>query len=106
MSVQLVPSVYREYDIRGIVGRDLSPEFAELLGRAYAQYIAGRSPVAGRKTLTITVGWDNRTTSDAYSAALVQGLTSAGLDVIKLGLCPTPLTYFSLFHLDTDGGIM
>ena len=106
MSVKINPSIFREYDIRGIAGTDLTPEFAERLGTAYAQYIAGRTPVAGRKNLTVSVGWDCRLTGESYSAALVSGMLKGGLDVIRLGVCPTPLTYFSIFHLDLDGGIM
>lgn len=106
MKLQIRPSVFREYDIRGIAGRDLSPEFAHCLGRAYAKYISGRTPVASRKYLTVSVGRDCRLTSDAYAEALVRGLTEGGLDVIQLGVCPTPLTYFSVFEHDLDGGIM
>jgi phosphomannomutase/phosphoglucomutase len=76
------------------------------LGLAYAQYIRKNNPVAGRSKLTVAVGKDCRLSSDGYEEALVEGLLSGGLDVIRLGLCPTPLTYFSLFHLDLDGGIM
>lgn len=106
MGIQIKPSIFREYDIRGIAGRDLSVEFAELLGRAYATYMNGRKPVAGRQRLTVSVGRDCRLTSDAYADGLISGLRRGGLDVIELGVCPTPLTYFSLFHLDIDGGIM
>ena len=106
MSLQIKPSIFREYDIRGIAGKDLNADFAHCLGLAYAQYISGRPPVAGRKNLTVSVGWDCRLTSDDYSAALVSGMRSGGLDVIRLGVCPTPLTYFSIFHLNLDGGIM
>jgi len=106
MSFKVNPSIFREYDIRGIAGKDLSPEFAEQLGLTYSQYIGSRKPVAGRKNLTVSVGWDCRLSSDSYSEALVRGLRKGGLDVIRLGVCPTPLTYFSIFHLDLDGGIM
>lgn len=106
MKLQIRPSVFREYDIRGIAGKDLTPEFAETLGLAYALLLKGRQPAAGRPHLTVSVGWDCRVTSDSYSSALVRGLSQGGLDVIRLGCCPTPLTYFSLFHLDLDGGIM
>lgn len=99
-------SIFREYDIRGIAGRDLSPDFAEHLGQVYAQYINQRKPVNGRKHLTIAVGKDCRLSSDSLTEALVRGLTSGGLDVIRLGICPTPLTYFSVFTQDLDGGIM
>ena len=106
MQLKLNRSIFREYDIRGFAGKDLSADFAELLGRAYAQYIHGRTPVAGRKNLTVSVGYDCRLSSPDYAQGLVRGLTSAGIDVIRLGECPTPLTYFSIFHLDLDGGIM
>lgn len=105
-SLKINPSIFREYDIRGIAGKDLSPEFAEALGKAYAAYIADRKPVAGRKSLTVSVGRDCRLSSDAYAAALISGMRGGGLDVIELGVCPSPLTYFSIFHLDLDGGIM
>ncbi len=100
------PSVFREYDIRGIVGKEITPEFAEHLGQTYAQFIAGRSPAKGRKNLTVSVGYDCRLSSDSLMVALVKGITSGGVDVIHLGVCPTPLTYFSVFTLDLDGGIM
>src|SRR5690242_6871668 len=106
MKLQIRPSIFREYDIRGIAGKDLTPEFAQCLGRAYALYVAGRTPVASRKKLTISVGWDCRLSSESYATALVNGLREGGLDVIRLGVCPTPLTYFSIFHLNLDGGIM
>lgn len=105
------PSIFREYDIRGIAEKDLSADLAERLGLAYAAYL-NRSPVAkaaakeGRRTLTVSVGRDCRLTGERYSNALIQGLRSAGLNVVSLGVCPTPLTYFSLFHLNLDGAIM
>lgn len=100
------PAIFREYDIRGIAGRDLSPELAENIGWAYAKYISSRSPVAGRKRLTVAVGRDCRLTGESYADALIKGLMASGLDVVRLGVCPTPLTYFSVFHLDLDGAIM
>jgi phosphomannomutase/phosphoglucomutase len=106
MTLQIRPSIFREYDIRGIAGRDLTPEFAECLGQAYSMFIAGRKPVAGRKNLTVSVGRDCRLTSDSYADALIRGLRKGGIDVIRLEVCPTPLTYFSIFNLDLDGGIM
>jgi phosphomannomutase/phosphoglucomutase len=104
--MKINPSIFREYDIRGIAGRDLSPEFAEQLGLAYAEYISGRKPAGGRPRLKVSVGWDCRLSGESYSAALVKGLRRGGLDVVRLGVCPTPLTYYSIFHLDLDGGIM
>lgn len=106
MKLEIRPSIFREYDIRGIAGRDLSAPFAELLGRAYAQFIRHHRPTAERKNLTVSLGWDCRLSSPGYADALAEGLRRGGLDVIRLGVCPTPLTYFSIFHLNLNGGIM
>jgi len=94
------PAIFREYDIRGIAGTDLSPEFAYQLGLAYAEYTRPKS------VKRVSVGKDCRLSSDAYADALVRGLSDKGLDVVRLGVCPTPLTYFSVFELGLDGGIM
>lgn len=93
------PSIFREYDIRGLAGKDFDSEFALLLGKVHGSAIAARG---GKR---VTVGRDCRTTSDAYADAVIAGMVSAGLHVYDLGVCPTPLLYFSLFHLDVDGGI-
>lgn len=93
-------SVFREYDIRGIVGKDLTPEVAELVGRAYATM--GKE----QGVRTIAVGRDGRLTSPSLRDGLVRGLTSGGIDVRDIGVCATPLLYFSLFQLPVDGGVM
>ncbi len=94
------PSIFREYDIRGIVDEDLTAEFVTDLGRAYAAYVA---PEGAEK---IVVGHDARLHSPMFRDSLIEGLTAAGLGVIDLGLVPTPLLYFALFHFDADGGLM
>ncbi|HLE00159.1 MAG TPA: phosphomannomutase/phosphoglucomutase [Bdellovibrionota bacterium] len=109
MTLEIRPSIFREYDIRGIAGKDLTAEFATALGEAYAHYIAARlrdKPANARSAITVSVGWDCRLSSDGYAAALIAGLARGGLDVVRLGVCPTPVTYFSVFHLNLDGGIM
>jgi phosphomannomutase/phosphoglucomutase len=106
MSFTINPLIFREYDIRGVVDQDLSEEFAERLGLAYAEFISSHRPVNGRPYLTVSVGEDCRLSSPAYAKALVSGLSKGGINVIRLGNCPTPATYFSLFHLNLDGGIM
>jgi phosphomannomutase / phosphoglucomutase len=103
MALKIPPSIFREYDVRGIAGRDISPEFAECLGMAYGKMAREKS---GMDRMKIAIGWDCRLTSDDYATALVNGVRKAGHDVIQLGVCPTPLTYFSIFHLKLDGGIM
>ncbi len=93
------PSIFREYDIRGLAEKDFDKEFALLLGKVHGSAIAARG---GKR---VTVGRDCRATSDAYAASVIAGMVSAGLHVYDIGVCPTPLLYFSLFHLDVDGGI-
>ncbi|MBI5745432.1 MAG: phosphomannomutase/phosphoglucomutase [Nitrospirae bacterium] len=92
--------IFREYDIRGIVGKDLNPDVAELIGKGYGIYVRRN----GKKK--VSVGRDVRVSSDELFHALVSGIVSTGIDIIDLGICPTPLVYFSLFNLDVDGGIM
>jgi phosphomannomutase/phosphoglucomutase len=93
------PAIFREYDIRGIADVDYDADFARLLGRAYATYVADKN------VKRVSVGRDARLTSDKYADALKDGLRAGGLDVVDLGMTPTPLVYYSLFHLDVDGGI-
>lgn len=99
----MIPAViFREYDIRGIAGKDLTPGTAELIGRAFGSMVKARGPLAKR----VSVGRDVRLSSEEMEAALIRGIVSAGIDVCTLGVCPTPVQYFSLHHLDLDGGIM
>ncbi len=93
------PAIFREYDIRGIADRDYDAGFARELGRAFGTLVAEHG---GRK---VSVGRDCRLTSDKYAAAIREGITSTGVDVLDIGVCPTPLVYFSLFHWGLDGGI-
>lgn len=92
--------IFREYDIRGVVGQDLTNEAARAVGVAYAAYLADRH-VQGQ----LVVGRDNRPSGVALHDALLEGLTSSGVDVIDIGIVPTPLMYWSLNHLDVVGGI-
>jgi phosphomannomutase / phosphoglucomutase len=93
------PSIFREYDIRGLAERDFAEDFALLLGKVLGTMVRRRGGAR------VSVGRDCRLTSDAYAEALIAGLVSTGLQVYDLGICPTPLLYFSLFHLDLDGGV-
>jgi phosphomannomutase / phosphoglucomutase len=92
-------SIFREYDIRGLAEQDFDEKFALLLGKVHGTIVTERG---GRR---VTVGRDCRATSNAYAEAVIAGLASTGLHVYDIGVCPTPLLYFSLFHLDVDGGI-
>jgi phosphomannomutase / phosphoglucomutase len=94
------PNVFREYDVRGIVNKDLNEEFVFDLGRSIGTY------AVRNKVKTITVGRDCRLTSDAYHNFLIRGLNSCGIDTIDIGMCATPMLYFSIRHLNTDGGVM
>src|SRR5438309_10484133 len=91
-------SIFREYDIRGIVGKDLTAELAEKIGRAYGS----RAVRAGAKS--IAVGRDGRTSAMAMREALLKGLLGCGLDVVDIGVCPTRSLSFALFALPVAGG--
>jgi len=98
--VNINPLIFREYDIRGVMDQDISPEFARRLGQGFGTYMGRQSK------RNLVVGRDGRLSSEALQQALIDGLTSTGCHVVDIGLCPTPVYYFSLYHLDRDGGIM
>jgi phosphomannomutase/phosphoglucomutase len=100
MSIQ--GHIFREYDIRGIVGRDLDADTAHGVGRAYATHL--RSVLPGRSP-RVVVGHDNRPSSPALRDGLVSGLTASGVDVLDIGTVPTPLVYWTERTLATDGSI-
>lgn len=93
-------SIFREYDIRGIVRKDLTLDGAEAIGRAYATMANERG--CG----TVALGRDGRLTSPALRDCFTSGLLAGGISVVDLGVCATPLLYFSLFQLNVDGGVM
>jgi phosphomannomutase len=93
------PTILREYDIRGVVGKTLGEADARALGRAFAVVLA---EAGGRR---IAVGRDGRLSSPTLEAALVEGLTQSGIDVLRVGLGPTPMLYFAVNTLPVDGGI-
>ncbi|HET9033184.1 MAG TPA: phosphomannomutase/phosphoglucomutase [Dokdonella sp.] len=88
-------SIFRAYDIRGILGETLSDDVARQIGRAIG------SEAQHRGLREIVVGRDGRLSGPDLSAALIEGLRAAGCDVIDIGVAPTPLTYFGAFHLQT-----
>lgn len=99
MTHRFDPTSLREYDIRGIVGEALGPDDARAIGRGFATLLrrAGGHRVA--------VGRDGRISSPELEAALVEGLTASGCDVVRVGLGPTPMLYYAEAVLEVDGGV-
>ncbi len=99
MAHQCNPTILREYDVRGIVGETLTGADAYALGRSYATLALSES---ARK---VAVGRDGRTHSPQLESELVRGLVEGGLDVVRIGLGPSPMLYFAVATLDVQGGI-
>ncbi|WP_375381776.1 phosphoglucomutase/phosphomannomutase PgmG [uncultured Sphingomonas sp.] len=99
MPHRLDPAILREYDIRGVVGAALGREDVRAIGRGFATRVRR---AGGRR---VVVGRDGRTTSPMLEAALIEGLTAAGVDVVRIGLGPTPMLYYAEAELEVDGGI-
>src|SRR4051812_16907043 len=95
--MQLSPTIFKAYDVRGVVPSTLNEEVAEALGHAFGT-IAQRE---GEKT--VAVGRDGRLSGPALSAALVRGLTASGVDVVDIGLATTPMLYFAASTLCSSG---
>ncbi|MEO8909350.1 MAG: phosphomannomutase/phosphoglucomutase [Gemmatimonadaceae bacterium] len=100
MGGALSPTIFREYDIRGIAGKDLTEAVATAVGGAYAAFLAER-----RIDGAVVVGRDNRPSGEKLHAALLVGLLHSGVDVVDIGIVPTPLAYWSQHMLDVVGGI-
>lgn len=94
----LNPHIFRAYDVRGLVGTDITPEVFRQVGRAWATLVRRRG---GR---TVAVGRDNRQSSAALHAGLVAGVRAAGVDVVDVGEVTTPILYFATAHWGLDGG--
>ena len=99
--MKLEPTIFREYDVRGIVGKDLTGETVYTLGRAIAAYLKGK-----KRHNTFVIGRDGRVSSRHFAHALIDGLTDSGINVIDIGEVSTGVTYFGLFTLYVDGGVM
>ena len=104
MSYSFDPTILREYDIRGQIGKNLSEDDALALGRAFGTFIQKDTPI-GEKHV-VCVGYDGRISSPSLSDKLCQGLKETGVQVISVGLGPTPMLYFAVKHLNADAGIM
>lgn len=95
--------IFREYDIRGVYNEQFDDEFAYQLGKSFASYTIGR---LGKKNIRLSLGYDARQSSVALVEALRKGFVESGAHVYMLGLVTSPISYFSTFNLDLDGGIM
>jgi len=94
------PEIFREYDIRGIAGKDMTDQEVFVLGKGIGTYLKRKG------CSKLNVGRDCRVTSEPYAREIIQGLRASGCDVIDLGVCPTPVFYFSIQHLKQQGGVM
>lgn len=97
MIAQVNPRIFREYDVRGVVGEDLNDAAVEELGKGFGTYVASLGHRA------IALGYDMRLSSEPFAAAISRGVLSTGVDVVNIGQSPTPLLYFALFRLDVAG---
>ncbi len=94
------PLIFREYDIRGRVEADLTPETVFSIGKGFGTYAARNGVVS------LMLGRDCRLSSPSFRDAMSEGLLTTGLNVVDVGICPTPLLYFSIIRFGGDGGVM
>ena len=99
VAAELPPEIFKPYDIRGIVGKTLTPAIVERIGHAIG------SEARARSVKTVVVGRDGRLSGPELAAALSRGLNAAGCDVIDIGRVPTPVLYFATHHLGTHSGV-
>ena len=100
MHSKVNPDIFREYDIRGIVDRDLTDDSISQLGKAFGTYMIRHN------ARSLSVGGDIRLSTERFRKVLVDALLSTGVDVVDLGPVPTPVQYFSMFRLPVQAGIM
>ena len=94
------PNIFREYDIRGIVGKDLTEETVAVLGKAIGTFFNKH----GAKR--IAIGFDARESSPVFERLLTEGFNESGCDAVLIGRVPTPVLYHAVFTKDVDGGVM
>ena len=94
------PEIFREYDIRGIAGKDITEEDVLLIGKATGTYFQQHG------CTKVTVGRDCRLTSESYRTKIIEGLVSTGCEVTDIGICTSPILYYSIQHLNQEGGVM
>lgn len=95
----IMAGIFKAYDIRGVYPEELNEDLIRRIGNAYLQYIGG----AGK---SVVVGRDGRLHSASLKEALIEGLLDGGAYVLDIGLCTTPMNYFAIGHLKSDGGLM
>lgn len=98
--MDLNKDIFRQYDIRGIVGQDLTPETVELLGKGIGTYFRQRD------CREVALGRDGRLSSPQFAKSFTKGLLSTGCNVFDLGTVPTPLLYFSIYFKNYEAGVM
>ncbi|MCD6586337.1 MAG: phosphomannomutase/phosphoglucomutase [Desulfobacteraceae bacterium] len=96
----MTPDIFREYDIRGITGSQITEDDVIKIGQGIGTFLVRND------CFNLTVGRDCRITSDRYSELLIKGLLSTGCNATDIGVCPTPIQYFSIRHLNKQGGVM
>ncbi|MCF7920768.1 MAG: phosphomannomutase/phosphoglucomutase [Candidatus Cloacimonetes bacterium] len=94
------PTIFRQYDIRGVVGTDLTPEILHLIGKGYGTFIRRKGAVS------CAIAGDARLSTPEFKAEFTRGLLETGIDVIDVGIVATPVLYFSIWKLKTDGGVV
>lgn len=99
-SHQFHPTILREYDVRGVVGQTLHSADAAAVGRSFGTVVKRRGGA------NIAVGYDGRLTSPELAQAVIEGIRSTGIDVVSVGLGPTPMLYYAVKELHTAGGVM
>jgi phosphomannomutase/phosphoglucomutase len=99
--MRIDPVIFRQYDIRGVVGQDLTADVARAVGRAVGSEARERL----RRVPRLIVGRDNRPSGPDLLDALTDGLITTGAEVVSVGLVPTPALYFAIHHLRADGGV-
>ena len=93
-------NIFREYDIRGIVGEQLTEDTVATLGRAIGTFFAQNG------ARRVAIGYDARESSPVFCELLTKGFNATGLDVVLIGMVPTPVLYHTVFTKDVDGGVM
>jgi phosphomannomutase/phosphoglucomutase len=93
-------NIFREYDIRGVVDKDLTDEVVYTLAKAFGTFFQNNN------AKRVSLGYDARESSPRFRDLMIKGLTETGCDVVDVGMVPTPVLYFTQFRLDVDAGVM